>query len=146
MPAHKKPTSLALLHGDHKTNPSRVNRNEPKPSAREVIPPDDLSEEALAVWYRLADDLISVGVLTHWDIEAYAEYCESVVDLREARAALREQPMVIGARLNPWARARNEAHRRFLDGCGKFGLTPSDRANIRMDNKPTGDDSDLLSG
>lgn len=160
-----KPTNLKMLHGDHKKHPERINKQEARPNSKDVLPPDDLCEEALEVWNRLADDLVAAGVLKYWDVEAYADYCEAVIDMRECRAHLREQGLVLEIPIfgrtgedegeiiayktqkNAWGTALMDAHRRFLAGCARFGLTPADRANIKVDKEPAGnDDRDLLTG
>lgn len=163
-----KPTALKVLHGDRK---DRISTEEPKPIPTNGIePPEDLSQEALVVWHRLADQLERAGVLTEWDIENYADYCEAVVSAREAQAHLDEEGEVIDVpihnregvvmnykqSINPWWRIRREAGKAMMDGAARFGLTPADRSRLIAhgklnmngkggeSDKPNGED--LLSG
>jgi len=157
-----KPTALHLLHGE--TRPSVVNYNEPVPTEEAVVPPEGMTEEALAVWHKLSADLIKTGVLQPWDADNYREYCEAVVASRMAQSYLDEEGEVIdqpitdrngkvsGYRqvVNPWWKVKREAVTAMFAGAARFGLTPADRTRIQVDNggrKPKGqDNSDLMSG
>lgn len=153
----KKPTNLAVLHGDRQ---DRINSHEPKPSSLEVAPPEWLSSEALEVWHRLAADLTVKKVLTAWDVEAYATWCDAVVRRRTAVRMLREQGEVIelpvynkngdltGHRVgkNPWTLVLNEADAQVQKYGARFGLTPSDRASLSIGAGDRDDDADLLTG
>lgn len=156
-----KPTQLKILHGE--SRPSRLNNAEPQPGQSEVVPPEELSEEALAVWNHLADDLIRTGVLKPWDAEEYGDYCEAVVSRREAQRHLDEEGEVIdypvfnrsgeevSARpvINPWWKVRMEAAARMDRGAAHFGLTPADRSRLQVNQGPPKDaknNEDLLSG
>lgn len=165
MPGHAgsipKPTALKILHGE--SRPSRLNNNEPKPGMGAIVPPEDLSEEALEVWHVLADDLIRTGVLRSWDVEAYAEYCEAVVSKREAQRHLDEEGEVIdypvfdrsGVEVstrpvaNPWWKVRVESAEMMRKGQARFGLTPADRSRLQVNQggpKDKDNNDDLLSG
>lgn len=156
-----KPTALKILHGE--TRPSRLNNAEPKPSERKVVPPEDLSEEAIVIWDELADDLIKTGVLKPWDARAYGDYCEAVVSSREAQAHLDEEGEVIdypvfnrsgeevSSRpvINPWWKVRMESSESMRKGQARFGLTPADRVRLQInqgDPKDKQGNEDLLSG
>lgn len=156
-----KPTALKLLHGE--TRPSRVNYNEPVAPDEEVVPPEGMSDEALAIWYSMSAGLIKAGVLKPWDNLAYREFCDAVVSAREAQAALDEEGEVIDTPIidrqgkvtghrtavNPWWKVRREASTAIFAGAARFGLTPSDRSRIQVEapTKPKEqDNSDLMSG
>lgn len=156
-----KPTALKILHGE--TRPSRLNNAEPIPAAMEVIPPEDLSEEAIVIWNELADDLIRTGVLKPWDARLYGDYCEAVVSSREAQAHLDEEGEVIDMPIHnrdgkvtaykpvisPWWKVRREAAEAMLKGAARFGLTPADRSRLQVNQGPPRDgqgNEDLLSG
>lgn len=138
-----KPTQLRVLHGDRK---DRVNSDEPQPSELEVAPPDWLPEAAVEVWEQLADDLIGKGVLTAWDAEAYANWCDAVVRRRDAAEHIAEEGAVIempvfnkngdisGHRLgkNPWLMALDSADAQVQRYGARFGLTPSDRSQLKI--------------
>jgi len=153
----KKPTNLAVLHGDRK---DRINTAEPKPSTLTVEPPEWLTDEARAVWDRLAADLKVKQVLTAWDTETFACWCDAVVRRRNAAQALAREGEVIelpvynkngeltGHRLgkNPWTLVLNEADAQVQKYAARFGLTPSDRAGLSIGKDDSDADDDLLTG
>lgn len=153
----KKPTNVAILHGDRK---DRINTDEPKPSAADIVPPEWLPAAAVEVWEALAPDLIAKGVLTAWDAEAFACWCDAVVRRRKAAAKLKvegevvEQPVynrngeVTGSRLgkNPWLHVLDGADAQVQRYGARFGLTPSDRADLHIGEAGDDPDADLLTG
>lgn len=153
------PTNLRLLHGEDKKNPGRVNRNEPKPADAVIKPPTWLSREARKVWRHLAPDLIAKKCLTAWDVEAFAGYCDAVVRRAEAAAHLSAEGEVVespvfakstgeitGYRMsrNPWAYAFKDADNQVQRWGARFGLTPSERGQIKLPQGGASGD-DLLS-
>lgn len=153
----KTPTSLAVVRGERK---DRINTNEPKPAVLEVVPPEWLGDEAREVWSLLAPDLKTKGVLTAWDTEAFASWCDSVIRRRTAAEHLRLQGEVIelpvynkngeptGTRMakNPWTFVLNEADAQMQKYAARFGLTPSDRAGLSIGKGSADADDDLLTG
>lgn len=153
----KKPTNLAVLHGDRK---DRINTAEPKPSELAVEPPSWLGEQAVEVWQHLAPDLKAKGVLTAWDVEAFAAWCDAVVRRRHASQRLQVEGEVIelpvfnkngeetGHRYakNPWTLVLNEADAQVQKYAARFGLTPSDRASLSISEGSRDADDDLLTG
>ncbi|MGW2591966.1 phage terminase small subunit P27 family [Streptomyces sp. NPDC001515] len=138
-----KPTALRVLHGDRR---DRINTAEPQPDALDVRPPDWLSTEALEVWEHLAEDLAAKGVLTAWDVEAYANWCDAVVRRRDAAAHVAAEGAVVelpvynkngdltGHRQgkNPWLLALDAADAQVQRYGARFGLTPSDRSQLNI--------------
>lgn len=153
----KRPTKIAILHGERK---DRLNANEPKPDLGEVVPPEWLGAPAVEVWNELAADLKRKGVLTPWDVEAYGRYCDVVVRWRKASAELAEHGEVVeqtvfgkngeptGTRLakSPWTMVLREADSQLQRYAARFGLTPSDRANLSLGEGSQDEDDDLLTG
>ncbi|MEU7787674.1 phage terminase small subunit P27 family [Amycolatopsis sp. NPDC049159] len=153
----KTPTNIAVLHGHRK---DRINQNEPKPGALAVEPPDWLGEQAVEVWHTLAADLKAKGVLTGWDVEAFASWCDAVVRRRHASKRLQVEGEVIelpvfnkngeetGHRYakNPWTLVLNEADAQMQKYAARFGLTPSDRASLSIGGGAASADDDLLTG
>lgn len=135
-----KPTHLKVLHGDRD---DRVNDAEPVPSEGEIVPPVDLTKEGREVWDRLAPDRIAKGVLTAWDVDAFAEFCESLVILRRKRRAASRGKAEQGkaSPMNEWKLAVQVV----TSLGGRFGWTPSDRAKLEVDRGQEQSD-DLLSG
>lgn len=79
-----KPTALHVLNG----NPSKkkLNDREPKPPAGDVIPHDQVSQVAKAVWAELAPVGLAMGTLTTADVSAFATLCELEATRRLASA------------------------------------------------------------
>lgn len=152
----KTPTNLAVVRGVRK---DRVNTSEPKPSTS-VTAPEWLSADAVQVWDALAPDLVRKSVLTAWDVEAFACWCDAVVRRRTAARTLRSQGEVIempvfnkngdetGCRMgkNPWTLVLNEADAQVQKYGARFGLTPSDRADLHIGEAGHEPGEDLLSG
>jgi phage terminase small subunit len=121
----RKPDNLKILHGDR---PDRINRSAPQPGEAEIVPPFELSDEAQANWDRMAPDRIRQGVLTVWDVEAFAHFCEALVAARKA------VPTDKAEGLKPGSATPLSEYKRAIDLLavlgGRFGWTPSDRAKL----------------
>ncbi len=144
-----KPTNVRQLHGDRK---DRINTDEPVPAEGDVLPPAWLGDDALEVWDAYAGDLEDKGVITAWDCEAFANWCDAVVRRRRAAAALAEEGEVIdlpvfdkngeqtGARRgkNPWTLVLDSADSQVQRYGARFGLTPTDRAQLKIKPKDSG--------
>jgi P27 family predicted phage terminase small subunit len=117
---------------------SRLNRDEPIPSEGIIVPPVELPEDAQAVWNRLAGDLISRRVLTAWDCDAFAAYCRAVAlfnraaEQVEREGASTERPYK-GQVASPAFRAMVAAEKMASSIGSRFGLTPADRATLKVD-------------
>lgn len=134
-----KPTVLKVLHGDRK---DRVNVAEPQPASEDVVPPWPLTREAQGFWDRLAPDRIAKGVLTAWDTESFALFCEALVLARgKVKGAKgRGKP---GAS-SPLSEFR--AAVAVVASLGaRFGWTPSDRAKLSRPEAPADAKERLLS-
>jgi P27 family predicted phage terminase small subunit len=141
-----KPTALRIVHGDKNQHPERVNDAEPLPSAGEVVPPGWLSPEAVEVWGERVPDLVDKRVMTPWDIEAFAVYCDAVVLHRDAAGHLHEEGAVIEAPVfdkngkptghrmqkSQWAYVWKDTAEIIQRYGARFGLTPSDRSQISV--------------
>jgi P27 family predicted phage terminase small subunit len=138
-----KPTPLRLLHGDRA---DRINDAEPVPAAVDIKIPTWLPASARTIWRAYAPDLQRKGVLTAWDVEAFAIFCDAAARRRKAVKELRargevvEVPILnlqgdlVGHRLqkNPWTLVLNEADGQVQRYGARFGLTPSDRSQLRI--------------
>lgn len=141
-----KPTALRVLQGDRA---DRINTSEPIPAETE-IPKPPLSDEAAALWDILADDLKRKGVLTLWDAQAFATYCDAAATHWLAADKLAEQGHVTkgerGPVSNPWHRVWKDTADVMQRYGARFGLTPSDRSQLSMkENTPDGTKERLLS-
>lgn len=147
-----KPTRLRVLEGE--TRPSRLNHAQPVPPEGDVVAPEHLGPDALAVWVATMGQIAAMRLVTPADTEALASYCEAVVQRRRAWAVLQASaPLIRGQRGNL---VRNPAMQVWRDAAtvqakmaAEFGLTPAARAAWR--GAPTTEDDDrrlgaLLSG
>lgn len=153
----KTPTQVAVLHGYRK---DRINHTEPRPDPIEIKPPAWLDASSRTVWRNLAPDLVRKGVLTGWDLEAFACWCDAVTRRRKAVKALRTEGEVIavpvfnkngdptGERMtrNPWLLVMRDADAQVQRIGARFGLTPSDRADLSIGEADRDPDEDLLTG
>ncbi|WP_410646346.1 phage terminase small subunit P27 family [Amycolatopsis sp. cmx-4-54] len=132
--AKPKPTALKVLHGDR---PDRINHAEPIPPEHEVTAPEDLSDDARAVWDRLAPGLIAVGVLTTWDVDAFVIVCEALARYKQATKLVNGSALLMqgpnGFVKNPALIVQREAETTFAQYGARFGLTPSDRSQLKVD-------------
>jgi phage terminase small subunit len=121
-----KPTHLKVLHGDQ---PSRINRNEPQPAETEIVPPWPLTKAAQEHWDRMAPDRIAKGVLTAWDVEAFAQFCEALAIARQKMSSARQRPKPgMASPVSEFARVMQ-----IVSSLGgRFGWTPSDRAKLTV--------------
>lgn len=138
-----KPRALKLVDGDRA---DRLNDKEPIPSEGEVIRPEWLSPAAVEFWDRLAPDLIGKGVLTPWDVQAFAEWCTASATVVEAESYLAVEGHVIeadvfdrngkptGARRvrNEWSRVWQAAMEVSARRAAQFGFTPAARGSIQV--------------
>lgn len=123
-----KPTSLKVLHGDRE---DRINRQEPVPSRGEIKPSRDLSPAAQRVWDRLAPDRIRAGVLTPWDVDAFGLFCEALVIAEQKLEGARKDP--VPGTASPMAEFKTAMSIVSSLG-GRFGWTPSERAQLKVDD------------
>lgn len=151
------PTALKLLRG---TRADRINDNEPVPSAVDVLPPDWLAEDALAIWREYAPDLIRKGVLTAWDVETFGACCDAAARRRAAATHLAREGEVVDVPVfdkngkqtgirrgrNPWLLVLNQADAQLQRWAARFGLTPSDRAQLAGGDGRRDPVEDLLTG
>ncbi len=134
-----RPTHIRALEG---VKEYRLNRDEPIPSEGLVIPPVPLPADAQDVWNRLAPDMIAKRVLTSWDVDEFANGCRIQALLNEALDAAEKSPIVsTGSNdnlvMNPAIRAVTALEASLRSIWSRFGLTPGDRATLRIDHNVT---------
>lgn len=136
-----QPTALKLVKGTRK---DRINTDEPVPVGEIERP--EISDGAAEVWARLAPDLMAKRVLTAWDIDAFATYCEAVAHNREAARHLADEKAVVrgsnGPAKNPWFQVFRDTTAVMVQTGSRFGLTPSDRANLKVGDGAKRDDKE----
>lgn len=138
-----KPTSLKVLHGDRE---DRINRDEPLPERGDVAAPEWLDDRSRQVWDRLAPDLTAKGVLTSWDVDAFAAFCTVVVrnadalsdvacngtSLTTVERELSDGTVIYRVVKNPAWQVARESTALVATLGGRFGLNPSDRSQIKV--------------
>lgn len=143
----RTPTQLALVKGTRK---DRINHDEPDPSDAdiEIEPPEWLDPMAREEWDRLAPDLIAKGVLTPWDVQAFAEWCDAASTVRFAAMQLAEEGHMVeepvfdrngkktGDRVvvNKWFYIQRTALEITAKRAARFGLTPAERSGVSVNN------------
>ncbi|TDQ01260.1 phage terminase small subunit P27 family [Labedaea rhizosphaerae] len=140
-----KPTALRVLHGDR---PDRINNDEPLPAEGGITAPDTLSDDARAAWDRLAPDLIACGVLTAWDVDGFAMVCEALARYRAATKLVNGSALLVqganGFVKNPALVVQREAEMTFAQLGARFGLTPSDRSQLKVERGGSADNAARL--
>lgn len=143
------PTALRILKGDRK---DRINRCEPTPpSGGAIEAPEYLVGAALGVWRRLAPSLIEAKLLTPWDIEAFAIYCDSSVRYHEAAKLLDREGFTVpgatgGTVRNPTQVVVSDLAKMVRAFATEFGLTPSARSRLKAETPDADSADDLLTG
>jgi len=131
------PTAVKQARG---IRPDRINPTEPIPQGRPPSCPTWLSPEARRVWRRLAPDLHRRGVLSWWDVELFAFFCDLVDQAGRARELLGPGLLLPGRRdgvvTNPAWRIYRDAIGELRGLAQEFGLTPSARSLIHVRGSP----------
>jgi len=121
-----KPTHLKVLEGFRE---SRINRDEPISGDGEVRPAVPLDADAQAVWDRLAPNLIAKQVLTAWEVDIFAAFCNATALYYRASAKVSSAPLEART---PAFRAMTLAEATIRATGHRFGLTPADRRELQI--------------
>ena len=129
-----------------KPDPVAVDKhgNDIAPPLGDVDPPSYLDPDAVAVWHRLAPSLAERGVLTAWDVDTFAVFVSAVVHHSRAVRAVNERGVLVKQRSsqvkNPALQIARDSAATIASFAAKFGLTPADRAKLRLET--AGDELD----
>ena len=132
-----RPTPSAIRRAAGQRS-DRLNPSEPVPARSGSCPepPDSLCPEAQAKWWRLAPDLYRAGVLTSWDVESFAAYCDLAVQVERTRGPIAKGLLAKGRRdewvTNPLWRIHRDALKLLRVYALEFGLTPASRSQLRV--------------
>jgi P27 family predicted phage terminase small subunit len=132
-----RPTHIRALEG---VKEYRLNRDEPIPGDGLVIPPVELPAAAQDVWNRLAPDMIEKRVLTSWDVDMFSVFCRSVALFNRAAAEVEQKGLLTAGSVketqvvSPAVRVMVIAADMMRSIGQKFGLTPGDRALLKVDH------------
>ncbi len=131
-----KPAHIKLLEG---VKEDRVNRLEPTPAESEVAPPRLLTDAAMRHWDALAPDLVARRVVTSWDADTLARYCEWLDRYERIAAEVESSGFTVKGRLdgeikNPrWQLLRDSSEQVTKLGA-LLGLNPSDRSRLKVED------------
>jgi P27 family predicted phage terminase small subunit len=123
-----QPKRLQALKGENR--PSRVPTWEPEPEPGPTPPPAELSDPARDVWLAYGPELERAGLLRPRHVEAFAAWCDAVVNFRRVATELATAPLVVaGAYGSPVTNPLNREFARYAELIRKFGMefgmTPS---------------------
>ena len=141
----KTPTNILRIRGADKKNPARMKarENEPKPAKAEAKPPTWLSRRGRKIFRELAQITTAMDVLTVADHPALAMLCDAYDGYFVASEAITERGMTFTipnrdgdelVKANPAVAMKSDAWRRIQSGLSKFGLDPSSRAGLVVNN------------
>jgi P27 family predicted phage terminase small subunit len=140
-----EPTALKLFKGNPGKRP--LNENEPKPvsAVNSPAPPTWLGEVGQAKWRELAPQLYAVGCLTLLDYDGLASLCEAHDTFHAAMGIVEKEGMVAvsakgGAYQHPAVGIKNAALQRIRQLGNDFGMTPSARSSLKVDQGEQFDD------
>lgn len=141
-----KPTALKVLEGNPGKRP--LNKNEPKPEKKAPRCPSWLEPEAKKEWRRMSKRLEELGVLTQVDAAAFAGYCQAYARWKEAEEFLSKHGTIFKTPSGyiqqvPQVSIAQTYLKIMKDFCSEFGLTPSSRSRIVVDNKAKDSDDTM---
>lgn len=116
--------------------------------AEELNCPDHLDDAARAEWARVTAVLSPLGVATSLDRAALAVYCLSWSRWVEAEGEIAEGGLVVEGHRgvmvpNPLLRVSRDSRDAMLKAAAKLGLTPGDRATLKLPMKFTPETRDI---
>lgn len=133
-----RPSVLNELAGNPGHRPR--NEQEAQPEAGERVPsaPRWLSPEGRRLWKLVAPRLHKYKLLTGVDVLGLALLCDAYATYQEAREAVQEKGMLAtsdkgAVYQHPAVGIMNSARKELLTWLREFGMTPSARTRIRID-------------
>ena len=126
MGLHKQPTAKLKLHGVFRKDRHGDRAMEPQPIGK-VLRPREMSRDAIEHWKSIVPGLVKTGVATTADISALVQMCEWWAEWKRAKnQRIKDRPRVMSMSM---------AFHNWRDLASRFGMTPSDRANLTVTNK-----------
>lgn len=133
-----KPTKLKQLAGNPGKRP--LNEHEPATIPGRPEPPSHLLGEARDEWYRMVERLERMGILSQTDVPSLVAYCEAWANYVEVKTQLKQVGRLIKTpnghvQSNPLVSQFNQLDNALRRWLVEFGLTPSSRSRIHVENK-----------
>lgn len=134
-----KPAELKRLEGTARRD--RENPNAPTLAPLEVLPvPDGLTEREAAAWAELAPVVLSMRVVTPFDVPAFRQMVTTLALAEEARHAINTLGMTFTVttesgevvRKRPEVEVFLSAKKQLSVELSRFGLTPADRQRVAV--------------
>ena len=143
MPQRKTDTKVLQMRGSHRGR--KRAKEEPKFEPGSPDKPDWLSDYASEEWDRVEEILDEAGLLTRADGAVLAMYCQAMSDYRETREIVEEEGWTeVTEKGNtiqhPVVGAMNKAWDRVMKSAAKLGLSPADRAGLKVAKAPPAKD------
>lgn len=140
-----KPTEIKILEGNPGKRP--LNMNEPKPNPLVPECPEWLSDVAKKEWKRVVPELERLGLLTCVDGAALEGYCQSYARWVEAEQFMIKHGTIFKTPNGYIQQVPQVAiAQKYLNVvkafCAEFGLTPSSRSRLTIENKKDDIDDD----
>ncbi len=136
-----KSTELKLLDGN--AGQRAINEDAPKPSlAKNTKPFHWLSKPAQQIWRRSVPELIATGQLTKVDVDAFAAYCSACATFQQCEEFINKNGMTyesesvnsgVQIKKRPEVAIRSDALKIIRSFASEFGLTPSARTRIKIE-------------
>jgi P27 family predicted phage terminase small subunit len=131
-----KPNALKRLAGNPGKRPLNEEPQPPMPNHTPYVP-RHLNEEGKREWRRIVSVLLALGLYTVVDRAALAMYCQAWGRWVEAERTLaKEGPVLTSDKgnlyQNPWLHVANKAWDQMRKILAEFGLTPSSRARLSV--------------
>ena len=132
-----KPQALKHLHGTHR--PDRDSGLDNVLDQRKPYCPAWLDGSAKAEWKRIATPLHDVGLLKYVDRAALAAYCTAYSRWEKAEKLIQKSGLLMKTQKgniiqNPAVGTANVAMRQMMKILKEFGMTPSSRARLMVNN------------
>ena len=146
----RTPTNVLRLRGTFR--PDRHDGAEPQAPTLDKIPrpPKEFGNIARGIWRRTAKRLIALGVLTENDLGALESYCLAYERAIEAEAVIRIDGRTVstpqGMKRHPELLTAEKARSDMRKYEALFGMSPSDRAKLRVKPKEAAPTADPWAG
>lgn len=145
----RKPKPTAVKKREGNNGGRKLNRKEPKTVQGSFVPPAWLTGRALAEWKRIVPILKSMGTFSDSDRTALEIYCKAYQRWRQAEEAIDKTGLVMRS---PSGYIQQAPHvglaRKYADQVARlaaeFGLTPSSRSRINVEQADAADDADFF--